>query len=243
MIFGLLTLVLFSAHPFVKKEWYKVQVPSNFEVSTPTLTPCNKSAGQKIAADSLRGRVFEISLADLNRDPNEQKELAWRKVRMQIEEVKNFDCYTNFYGMDITRDQLCSLVKKWHSLVEAFAQAKTTDGYLVRMFCIAFTKRHKKQVKATCYAKDSRQKLIRQKMQEIMVAECQKSSLRELFKKCLVDEVSKQINTACAKIFPLENVIIRKVKVLKKPKFDLTKLMELYSSKTDAIRPIDTPAK
>ena len=59
----------------------------------------------------------------------------------------------------------------------------------------------------------------------------------------LVDEVSKQINTACAKIFPLENVIIRKVKVLKKPKFDLTKLMELYSSKTDAIRPIDTPAK
>ena len=58
----------------------------------------------EIAADSLRGRVFEISLADLNRDPNEQKELAWRKVRLQIEEVKNFDCYTNFYGLDITRD-------------------------------------------------------------------------------------------------------------------------------------------
>jgi len=33
------------AHPFVKKEWYKVQVPSTFEVNTPTLTPCNKTAG------------------------------------------------------------------------------------------------------------------------------------------------------------------------------------------------------
>merc|ERR1712141_592815 len=74
-------------------------------------------------------------------------EHAWRKVRLQIEEVKNFDCYTNFYGLDITRDQLCALVKKWHTTIEAFAQARTSDGYLCRMFCIAFTKRHKKQVK------------------------------------------------------------------------------------------------
>jgi small subunit ribosomal protein S3Ae len=37
----------------------------------------------------------------------------------------------------------------------------------------------------------------------------------------------------------LENVLIRKVKVLKKPKFDLTKLMELYSTKADV--PAATP--
>ena len=39
-------LVFYSAHPFIKKEWYNVQVPSNFDISTPTLTPCNKTAGQ-----------------------------------------------------------------------------------------------------------------------------------------------------------------------------------------------------
>merc|ERR1711881_37901 len=122
-----------------------------------------------------------------------------------------------------------------HSTIESFAQAKTVDGYTLRMFCIAFTKRHKRQVKATCYAKNSQQKLIRQKMMEIMVNECQKSSLRDLFKNFLSDTVSKQITKECSKIFPLENVLIKKVKVLKKPKFDLTKLMELYSSKTDAI--------
>jgi len=232
-----------SVHAFHKKEWYKVQVPSIFDVPCPTITPCNKTAGQKIAADSLRGRVFEICQADLALDANEQKELAWRKVRLQVEEIKNFDCYTNFYGLDITRDQLCALIKKWHTLVEAFAQAKTSDGYLLRMFCIAFTKRSKRQVKATCYAKNSQQKLIRQKMQEILVAECQKSTLKDLFKKFLSDEIGKQISTACSKIFPLENVIIRKVKVLKKPKFDLTKLMELYQAKTEAVRDIPTPAK
>ena len=35
-----------SAHPFIKKEWYNVRVPSNFDNSAPTLTPCNKAAGQ-----------------------------------------------------------------------------------------------------------------------------------------------------------------------------------------------------
>jgi small subunit ribosomal protein S3Ae len=148
-------------HPFAKKEWYNVLVPSIFDTRAPTITPCNKSAGQKIAADNLRGRVFEVSLADLNREAHEQ---SWRKVKVQCEEVKGFDVYTNFYGLDITRDKACTLVKKWHSLIEAFVQAKTSDGYTIRMFCIAFTRRHKAQVKATCYAKNSQQKLIRQKM-------------------------------------------------------------------------------
>ena len=146
--------------------------------------------------------------------------------------------------MDITRDKLCTLVKKWHSTIESFAQAKTSDGYSLRMFCIAFTRRHKRQVKATCYAKNSQQKIIRQKMAEIMVAECAKSTLRELFKNFLSDTVAKQITKECSKIFPLENVLIKKVKVLKKPKFDLTKLMELYQSSADKqvkIEPEATP--
>ena len=93
------------------------------------------------SADSLKGRVFEVSLADLNRDSNDQ---AWRKMKVQIEEVKGYDCYTNFYGMDVTKDKLCTLVKKWHTLIEAFVQTKTLDGYLLRIFCIGFTKRTSK---------------------------------------------------------------------------------------------------
>merc|ERR1712071_590168 len=43
-----------------------------------------------------------------------------------------------------------------------------------------------------------------------------------------------------SKIFPLENVLIKKVKVLKKPKFDLTKLMELYTKRTEEQKVITT---
>merc|ERR1711957_279673 len=208
-------------HAFHKKEWYNVHVPSVFDVRVPTLTPCNKSAGQKQAADSLRGRIFTVSLGELNNDAHEN---AWRKIKLQVEEIKGFDCFTNFNGMDITRDKLCGLVKKWHSLVEPFVQAKTLDGYLVRMFAIAFPRRHKHQVKATCYAKSSQQRQLRQKMMEIMMSEIQKNSLKDLFKKTVTDVMPKQITKDCSKIFPLENVLIRKVKVLKKPKFDLPSL-------------------
>jgi small subunit ribosomal protein S3Ae len=180
-------------------------------------------------------------LADLNRDSNE---LAWRKMKVQIEEVKGFDCYTNFYGMDISRDKLCTIVKKWHTTVEAFVQTKTQDGYLLRMFAIGFTKRTSRQVRATCYAKSSQIKAIRKKMMEIMINETQKSTLKELTKKLyfsylliisfsVSDSIGKEIQKQCSKIFPLQNVLMRKVKLLKKPKFDLTKLMELYQDKPE----------
>ena len=133
----------------------------------------------EVSADSLRGRVFTVPLGELN---NNAHELAWRKIKLQVEEIKGFDCYTNFHGMDITRDKLCSLVKKWHSLIEAFVQAKTLDGYLVRVLAIAFTRRHKSQVKATCYAKASQAKLLREKIMSILVGEAAKNTLKDLFK-------------------------------------------------------------
>ena len=105
---------------------------------------------------------------------------SWRKLKFQVDEIKGYDCYTNFHGMDITRDHGCAMIKKWHSLIESFVQAKTTDGYIVRMFAIAFTKKTPRQVKATCYAKSSKKKLIRQKMMEIMTTTIQKSTLKDL---------------------------------------------------------------
>jgi len=150
--------------------------------------------------------------------------------------VKGYDCYTNFYGMDVTKDKLCQLVKKWHTLVEAFVQTKTADGYMLRIFAIGFTQRTKKQVKATCYAKNSQIKAIRKKMMEIMIAEAQKSTLRELTKKFIQESIGKQIQKECSKIFPLQNVLIKKFKMLKKPKFDLTKLMELYQERPEQER-------
>jgi small subunit ribosomal protein S3Ae len=42
------------------------------------------------------------------------------------------------------------------------------------------------------------------------------------------ESIAQEIEKRCQAIFPLQNVCIRKVKMLKKPKFDLTKLMEMH---------------
>ena len=58
-------------------------------------------------------------------------------------------------GMDFTTDKMRSMVRKWQSLIEAHVDVKTADGYYLRMFCIAFTKKRQGQIKKTCYAQSS----------------------------------------------------------------------------------------
>merc|ERR1719492_363505 len=172
----------------------------------------------------MKGRVLEVNLADLNNDEDQ----SYKKIRLCIEEVQGRNCLTDFHGLSLTRDKECSLIRKWQSLIEAHTDVKTTDGYLVRLFVIAFTKRRQDQVKTNCYAQTAQIRKIRKKMLEIMTKEAGTVQLRELVKKLIPESIGKEIEKQTQGIFPLKDVLIRKVKVLKKPKFDITKLMELH---------------
>merc|ERR1719453_874139 len=119
---------------------------------------------------------------------------------------------------------------KWHTLIEGFADIKTTDGYTVRVFVIAFTKRRQDQVKTNCYAQSAQIRKIRKKMMDIMIAETNKAQLRDLVKKLIPESIGKEIEKQVQGIFPLKDCLIRKVKILKKPKFDITRLMELHGT-------------
>ncbi|CAD5165908.1 unnamed protein product [Musa acuminata subsp. malaccensis] len=53
--------------------------------------------------------------------------------------------------------------------------------------------------------------------------------LKGLMQKFTPEMIGKEIEKATTSIFPLPNVYIRKVQILKAPKFGLGKLMEVYS--------------
>jgi len=218
-----------AGDPFLKKEWYDIKAPSAFSVRSCGKTLISKTQGTKIASEEMKGRVFELNLADLNLDEDQ----SFRKIRLCVEDVQGRNCLTDFHGMTLTRDKQCALIRKWHTLIEAHVDVKTTDGYLVRLFVIAFTKKQKDQVKTNCYAQTAQIRRIRAKMVEIVQNEASKGQLRDLVKKLIPEVIGKEIEKQTQGIFPLKDVLIRKAKILKKPKFDITKLMELHDSTGD----------
>uniref|UniRef100_A0AC11DF11 Uncharacterized protein n=1 Tax=Ovis aries TaxID=9940 RepID=A0AC11DF11_SHEEP len=160
-------------------------------------TLVTRTQGTKIASDGLKGRVFEVSLADLQND-----EVAFRKFKLITEDVQ--------------------------TMIEAHVDVKTTDGYLLRLFCVGFTKKRNNQIRKTSYAQHQQVRQIRKKMMEIMTREVQTNDLKEVVNKLIPDSIGKDIEKACQSIYPLHDVFVRKVKMLKKPKFELGKLMELH---------------
>ena len=222
----MLTLLLSPCRvdPFTKKDWYDIKAPGVFATRNVGKTLVTRTQGTKIASDGLKGRVINVSLADLQNNEAD----AHRNIKLRVEDVQGRYCLTNFHGMDLTTDKLRSLVRKWQSLIEAHVDVKTTDGYVLRMFCIAFTKKRQGQVKKTAYARSSQVRAIRKKMVEIMEAEASKSDLKELVKKFIPEAIGRDIEKACQGIYPLQTVFIRKVKTLKQPRFDLIKLMEMH---------------
>merc|ERR1712038_494813 len=138
------------------------------------------------------------------------------------------NCLTNFHGMNLTTDKLRSMVKKWQTLIEGNCDVKTTDGYTLRLFCIGFTKKVDLSTKKTCYAQAGQVRAIRKKMIDIITKEVSSADLKGVVNKLIPDSIASDIMKACQGIYPLQDVYIRKVKVMKRPRFDLTKLMEMH---------------
>ncbi|OUT23326.1 40S ribosomal protein S1-A [Pichia kudriavzevii] len=191
--------------PFTRKEWYDIKAPTTFEHRDAGKTLINKSTGLKNAVDGLKGRVFEFNLADLQGSEDH----AHKKIKLRVDELK-------------------SLVRKWQSLVEANVTVKTADDYVLRVFAIAFTKRQANQVKRNTYAQSSKLREVRKKMIEIMTKEVSNSTLAQLTGKLIPEAIGNEIEKATQAILPLQNVHIRKVKLLKQPKFDLGNLLSLH---------------
>ena len=108
----------------------------------------------------IKGRVLELNLADLNNDDDQ----ASKKVKLCIKEAQGKNCLTDFHAFELTRDKQQMLIRKWHTMIEAHVDVKTTDGYVVRLFVISFTKKQEGQVATNCYAQSAQIRKFRKKM-------------------------------------------------------------------------------
>lgn len=216
--------------PFTKKVWYDVKCPSYLAKKTRAgRTMVTKTQGMRVETDGLKGRICEFNLADLK-----DSEDGHKKIKLEIQEIQGKACLTDFHGLSLTRDKMCYLVKKKHTLIETWADCKTTDGFVVRIFCIAFTKEvPQHQVKAFTYAQTAQIRKIRKKIVQVLQTEVANGQLKDMVQKLCVDALENTMKQATTRIFPLEPIHIYKVKIVKKPKLDITKLWEIHDKDED----------
>merc|ERR1711898_26795 len=91
-----------AVDPFTKKDWYDVKAPALFTKTNIGKTLVTRTAGTKIASEGLKGRVFEVSLADLQNENDAER--SFRKFKLIVEDVQGKNCLTTFYGMNLTTD-------------------------------------------------------------------------------------------------------------------------------------------
>lgn len=193
-----------------RKEWYDVVAPAVFQSDKRQFckTLVNRTVGLKRAEDNLKGRIFEVNLADLTGD----EASGHRKMQLRCDHVQGRNCLTNFHGMSLTRDKLASLVKKRCSLIEARAQCATSDGYLLAVFIIGFTARAKAQQSKNAYAQTTQIKALRRRMIEQTTKAIKQVDLQGALKKFMSDLPAAELPKQCVDIFPLRDVYIRKVR-------------------------------
>jgi len=105
---------------FSRKEWYDIRAPSLFKKQYIGKTMVNQTSGKVLAQDGLMGRVFSISLGDLNTDEERQ----YRSISLIAEQVQGNTILTNFHGMTFTSDKIKSLIRKWQTLIEGHVDVK-----------------------------------------------------------------------------------------------------------------------
>lgn len=63
---------------------------------------------------------------------------------------------------------------------------------------------------------------------ESMIWGVQINDWKEVVNKLIPDHIDKGIEKACLPIYPLPDVFIRKLKILKQPQFEFGKIVELH---------------
>jgi len=228
---------------FLKKDWYVIKVPSwtarkqdHFRIG---FSPATRGKARK----ALENRTFVVNVGDLQNDDkvNGHDDLNWKKYHFIHEETFGDKLLTQWNGMSITRDKRCSLIRKWHTMLECFTDAKTTDGYVLRVKCLTFTKKQSTQIKKNCYAKNSQMHGIRAKIREIVRNAVTSGDLKSFVKKLDKSSIGQDIRKSCQKMYPLKVALVENVKVVRKPKKDVASIMQMHELKHgfDAIKEVE----
>jgi small subunit ribosomal protein S3Ae len=190
------------------KQWYEVYAPKAFKEQFIGEIPTSDES-------SLIGRTMEILLYDLTKNFQH----TTTKLRFKIVEVRGNKCYTMFWGHELTRDFIRSLIHRGSSRIDGIFNFTSADGVVYRVSTFVVTLRRVKQ---------TQMKTVRRIIRDVMQQFADNLSHEKLIQGIIFEKFSENIKKIAKTIYPLRECKIRKVKVVKVPE-GLTDSLEVSS--------------
>ena len=179
------------------KEWYDVYAPKTFKEEFIAQIPSSNP-------DNLIGRIMEISLYDFTNSYND----ASIMLQFKIVNVIGKRCNTIFWGHELTRDYIRSLIHRGATRIDGIFNFTTADGVTYRVSTFLVTRRR---------AKKSQQMSIRKIIFEVLT-EFAKNMTHEKFIQGIINgRFATNITKIAKTIYPLRECKVRKVKVINVP--------------------------
>ncbi len=179
------------------KEWYDVYAPKTFKEEFIAQIPSSSS-------ESLVGRVLGISLYDFTKSYND----ASIMLRFKITKVIGKRCNTIFWGHELTRDYIRSLIHRGATRIDGIFNFTTADGVTYRVSTFLVTRRR---------AKKSQQKSIRKIVFDVLTQFAQNMTHEKFIQGIIEGKFAANITKIAKTIYPLRECRIRKVKVINVP--------------------------
>lgn len=176
------------------KEWYKIYAPKMFN---------EMQIGETPAADPslLMGRTTEVTVHDLTGDFSKMHV----KLKFRISEINGFDTKTVFVGQDLTSDYVRRLTRRRRTKTDHVVDARTKDGYLVRIKPMSVTEKR---------IQSSQETAIRAIMTDTINKLVGEMTISDLVRSIISGDLAKELSKACKIIVPIKRMEIRRTEVL-----------------------------
>ncbi len=180
------------------KGWVTVLAPPSFGSAPIAKIPLTD-------AEKAGGRVVETTLYDiLKQDPQHYS----FKLYFQVDRIEGETANTILKGHEYSREYLRSLVRRGSSMADFIKDYKTKDGYLVRVYCVAFSQGR---------MNTSKKHDLRVIMDKVIGDRATGLTYDQLAQEMVLQKIASDVYNEAKKVTHLRHVGVRKSKLIRKP--------------------------
>lgn len=180
------------------KGWVTVLTPPSFGSAPIAKIPLTD-------VEKAGGRVVETTLYDiLKQDPQHYS----FKLYFQVDKIEGETANTILKGHEYSREYLRSLVRRGSSMADFIKDYKTKDGYLVRVYCVAF---------AQGRMNTSKKHDLRIIMDKVIGDRATGLTYDQLAQEMVLQKIASDVYNEAKKVTHLRHVGVRKSKLIRKP--------------------------